>query len=127
MGSDADVAADPVNVWSALHHLRGMRDAVEKAPNAAAAALTAAEKSDWLRGDTRCTATLPLPALSPKMVTREASPPNACMFSWVDSGLGVSVGLRSTVEVRTCTHCMARRWSCRPQLPVLPSAARSDA
>jgi hypothetical protein len=56
----------------------GMRHAsVQLHPQPSRAALTAAEKRALLKGETRCTATLPLPALSPKIVTREASPPKA--------------------------------------------------
>ena len=55
----------------------GMRHASVPHPQRSRAALTAAEKRAVLKGETRCTAMLPLPALSPKIVTREASPPKA--------------------------------------------------
>jgi hypothetical protein len=50
---------------------------------------------------TTCAQTLIAPALSPKMVTREGSPPKL-----------------TTLDL---THAMAARWSAKPKLPAAPS------
>ena len=71
----------PLSITLTAGHVMRMDVARDAYHTAQETELTAAVKRERLRGDTTCTATLPLPALSPKIVTRAGSPPNAAMFS----------------------------------------------
>jgi hypothetical protein len=61
----------------------------------------AREKKGHEAGATRCALTLDAPELSPKSITRDASPPKASTLA--------------------CVHASAARWSRKPCVPVEPS------
>ena len=85
--------------------------------------------------DTMCAAMEPAPALSPKIITRFGSPPNAAIlvwieilrkrkresllnFKWIRAFRGRKAVVSDIIDGKksllTCTHCRACRWSCSP-------------